>query len=324
MAYDTSISLPWYMSTYDLPSPGMLPNIQRTAVTGYNRNSIIGYNTNSNCSSACRTFTLPAPNYSIVFIQHIRNVSIFNMYIYKKIHKINNSIDNLSKRLGGNTYSYESLPTSLPASYDASLKQSIPLIPSDDALLDSYFWPYPDGDCTKFTIEKEVLKDACVLHLIGTPEDVEELSMLPGIIVRDASDETFRFIKSNVLSGSNIFGILHAEGQLIKYKLETYYRNLGPDWWPTFNSRIKELKMKETDLYDRPYSECSDFMNPKYMYTVEPTYTQQINPDDRVYKICIQMSDDLVATAYKKSNFFISIRNNKKKMSIKNFIEYLS
>ena len=82
--------------------------------------------------------------------------------------------------------------------------------------------------------------------------------------------------------------------------------------------------MKETDLYDRPYSECSDFMNPKYMYTVEPTYTQQINPDDRVYKICIQMSDDLVASAYKKSNFFISIRNNKKKMSIKNFIEYLS
>ena len=326
MAYDTSISLPWYMSTYDLPSPGMLPNIQRTAVTGYNRNSIIGYNTNSNCSSACRTFTLPAPNYSIVFIQHIRNVSIFNMYIYKKIHKINNSIDNLSKHLGGNTYSYESLPTSLPASYDASLKQSIPLIPSDDALLDSYFWPYLDGDvfCTKFTIEKEVLKDACVLHLIGTPEDVEELSMFPGIIVRDASDETFRFIQSNVLSGSNIFGILHAEGQLIRYKLETYYRNLGSDWWPTFNSRNKELKMKETDLYECPYSECSDFMNPKHMYTVEPTYTQQINPDERVYQICIQMSDDLVATAYKKSNFFISIRNNKKKMSIKNFIEYLS
>ena len=324
MAYNTSISLPWYMSTYDLPSPGMLPNIQRTAVTGYNRNSIIGYNTNSNCSSACRTFTLPAPGYSIVFIQHIRNVSIFNMYIYEKIHKINNSIDSLSKHLGGNTYSYESFPASLPASYDASLKQSIPLIPSDDALLDSYFWPYPDGYCTKFNIEKEVLKDACMLHLIGTPEDVEELSMLPGIIVREVSDETFRFIQSNVLSGSNIFGILHAEGQLIRYKLETYYRNLGPDWWPTFNSRIKELKMKETNLYERPYSECSDFMNPKYMYIVEPTYTQQINPDERVYQICIQMSDDLVATAYKKSNFFISIRNNKKKMSIKNFIEYLS
>ena len=324
MAYDTSISLPRYMSTYDLPSPDMLPNIQRTAVTGYNSNSIIGYNTNSNCSSACRTFTLPASNYSIVFIQHIRNVSIFNMYIYEKIHKINNSIDNLSKHLGGNTYSSGFLQASLPASYDASLKRSIPLIPSDDALLDSYFWPYPDGDCTKFIIEKEVLKDACVLHLIGTPEDVEELSMLPGIIVRDVSDETFRFIQSNVLSGSNIFGILHAEGQLIRYKLETYYRNLGTDWWPTFNSRIKELKMKETDLYDRPYSECSDFMNPKHMYTVEPTYTQQINPDERVYQICIQMSDDLVATAYKKSNFFISIRNNKKKMSIKNFIEYLS
>ena len=198
------------------------------------------------------------------------------------------------------------------------------MIPSDDALLDSYFWPYPDGDCTKFTIEKEVLKDACVLHLIGTPEDVEELSMFSGIIVREVSDETCRFIKSNVLSGSNFFGILHAEGQLIKYKLETYYRNLGPDWWPTFNSRIKKLMTEETDLHERPYSERSDFMNPKHLTTIEPTYTQQINPDERVYQICIQMSDDLVATAYKKTNFFISIRNNKKKMSIKNFIEYLS
>ena len=318
MAYDT-INVPWYMSTYDLPSPGMLPNIQRTAVTGYNRNSIIGYNTNSNCSSACRTFTLPSPDYSIVFIQHIRNVSIFNMYIYEKIHKINYNTDNQSEYLGGNTYI-----ESLPASYDASLKKSIPLIPSDDALLDSYFWPYPDGDCTKFTIEKEVLRDACVLHLIGTPEDVEELSMFPGIIVRDVSDETFRFIQSNVLSGSNIFGILHAEGQLIKYKLETYYRNLGPDWWPTFSSRTQKLMTEETDLYEHPYSECSDFMNPKHMQTIEPTYTQQINPDERVYQICIQMSDDLVTTAYKKTNFFISIRNNKKKMSIKNFIEYLS
>ena len=321
MAYDTSfINVPWYISTYDLPSPGMLPSIQRTAVTGYNRNSIIGYNTNSNCSNTCRTFTLPNPGYSIVFIQHIRNVSIFNMYIYEKIHKINNGIDKLSEPLGGNTYSIESLP----ASYDASLKKCIPLIPSDDALLDSYFWPYPDGDCTKFNIEKEVLKDACVLHLIGTPEDVEELSMFPGIIVREVSDETCRFIKSNVLSGSNFFGILHAEGQLIKYNLETYYRNLGPDWWPTFNSRIKNLMTEETDLHERPYSECSDFMNPKHLTTIEPTYTQQINPDERVYSICIQMSDDLVATAYKKTNFFISIRNNKEKMSIKNFIEYLS
>ena len=320
MAYDT-INLPWYISPHDLPSPGMLPNIQRTAVTGYNRNSIIGYNTNSNCSSACRTFTLPSPGYSVVFIQYIMNVSIFNMYIYEKIHKINNGIDKPSEHLDSNKVYVDYLPS---LSIDSSLKKSMPLIPSDDALLDSYFWPYPDGDCTKFTIEKEVLKDACVLHLIGTPEDVEELSVLPGLIVRDVSDETFRFIQSNVLSGSNIFGILHAEGQLIRYKLETYYRNLGPDWWPTFSSRTQKLRTEETDLYERPYSECSDFMNPKHMTTIEPTYTQQINPDDRVYKICIQMSDDLVATAYKKSNFFISIRNNKEKMSIKNFIKYLS
>ena len=307
MAYDT-INLPWYMSAHDLPSPGMLPSIQRTAVTGYNRNS--------NSCRSLRTATIP----DIVFIQYIRNVSIFNMYIYEKIHKINNGTDNLPEHLDGNKVYVDYLPSS---SIDSSLK-TIPLIPSDDALLDSYFWPSPDGNCMNFTIEKEVLKDACVLHLIGTPDDVEELSMFPGLIVRDVSDETFRFIQSNVLSGSNYFGILHTEGQLIRYNLETYYRNLGPDWWPTYNSRIKNHMMKETDLYDSPYSECSDFMNPKHLYTIDPTYTQQINPDDRIYKICIQMSDDLVATAYKKSNFFISIRNNKEKMSIKNFIEYLS
>ena len=242
------------------------------------------------------------------------------MYIYDKIHKINNDIDNLSEHLDDNTYvDYLPLPV-----IESSLKKSVPLIPSDDALLDSYYWPSPDGNCMNFTIEKEVLKDACFLYLIGTPEDVEELSMFPGIIVREVSDETFRFIRTNVLTDYNISGILHTKDQLIKYKLETYYGNLGPDWWPTFASRTKELMTKETDLYDRPYSECSDFMNPKYLYTIEPTYTQQINPDDRVYKICIQMSDDLVASAYKKSNFFINIRNHKEKMSIKNFIKYLS
>lgn len=36
------------------------------------------------------------------------------------------------------------------------------------------------------------------------------------------------------------------------------------------------------------------------------------------------MSTDLIRTAYERSNFFIDIRNTKKKMSIKNFIEYLS
>ena len=39
MAYDT-IYVPRYISAYDLPGPDMLPNKQRTEVTGYNRNSI--------------------------------------------------------------------------------------------------------------------------------------------------------------------------------------------------------------------------------------------------------------------------------------------
>ena len=79
-----------------------------------------------------------------------------------------------------------------------------------------------------------------------------------------------------------------------------------------------------TGIYDQPYSECSDFQDPKTLETINPYYEQQINPDERVYKIYIQMSNDLITTAYERSNFFIEIRNSKKKMSIKNFIEYLS
>ena len=94
---------------------------------------------------------------------------------------------------------------------------------------------------------------------------------------------------------------------------------------PDCMSILSSMPQKQsTDLYDCPYFECSDFMNPKHMTTIEPTYTQHLNPDERVYKICIQMSDDLAVSAYKKSNFFISIRNHKEKMSIKNFIKYLS
>lgn len=139
------------------------------------------------------------------------------------------------------------------------------------------------------------MENACALYLIGTPEDVEDLSMFPGLIVREVSDETRLFIKDAVSTS-----ILHAQSQLIKYKLETYY-----DVVPY-------------------YCECADFQDPMLLETISPSYEQQINPDERVYKIYIQMSDDLITTAYERSNFFIDIRNSNKKMSIKNFIKYLS
>ena len=157
------------------------------------------------------------------------------------------------------------------------------------------------------------IENACALYLIGTPEDVEDLSMFPGLIVREVSDETRLFIKDAVSTS-----ILHTQSQLIKYKLETYY-DVVPRWDRT-------LEDPTTGLFDddHPYCERADFQDPILLETISPSYEQQINPDERVYKIYIQMSDDLITTAYERSNFFIDIRNSNKKMSIKNFIKYLS
>ena len=124
----------------------------------------------------------------------------------------------------------------------------------------------------------------------------------------------FTFFIKDAVSTS----ILHTQSQLIKYKLETYY-DVVPRWDRT-------LEDPTTGLFDddHPYCECADFQDPILLETISPSYEQQINPDERVYKIYIQMSDDLITTAYERSNFFIDIRNSNKKMSIKNFIEYLS
>ena len=169
-----------------------------------------------------------------------------------------------------------------------------------------------------FMDEREAwMENACALYLIGTPEDVEDLSMFPGLIVREVSDETPHFIKNGISTS-----ILHTQSQLIKYKLETYY-DVVPGC-------AKSLEDPTTGLFDddHPYwidsSERADFQDPTLLETISPSYEQQINPDERVYKIYIQMSDDLITTAYERSNFFIDIRNSNKKMSIKNFMKYLS
>lgn len=47
------------------------------------------------------------------------------------------------------------------------------------------------------------MKDACFLYLIGNPEDVEELIMLPGIIVRGVYDETYNFTSEYFFKGDS-------------------------------------------------------------------------------------------------------------------------
>ena len=170
------------------------------------------------------------------------------------------------------------------------------------------------------------MRDTCFLYLIGNPEDVEELIMLPGIIVRAVYDETNNFTSEYLIKYANSYSVLHTKGQLIKYRLDSYYEVM-PTWYNDYNGYGLLPTNSEGDiieLLDQPYSECPEFKDPKYLNTINPVCVHHINPDEHVYKIYIQMSADLIRTAYERSNFFINIRNTKKKMSIKNFIEYLS
>lgn len=112
---------------------------------------------------------------------------------------------------------------------------------------------------------------SCELQLIGTPEDVEDLSMFPGILIRDVYDNTDSFFIFN----------------------EDYS-------YPEFQSSI-------------------------IFNIFEVLYEQRLNPDERIYSIYIQMSDELIKSIYSKPNFFLAFDKSKqKRMSIKNFIKYLS
>lgn len=112
---------------------------------------------------------------------------------------------------------------------------------------------------------------SCKLQLIGTPEDVEDLSMLPGILIRDVFDDTDSFFIFN----------------------EDYS-------YPEFQSSI-------------------------IFNIFEVLYEQRLNPDERIYSIYIQMSDELIKSIYSKPCFFLAFDKSKqKRMSIKNFIKYLS
>ena len=245
----------------------------------------------------------------------VSNVSTFNKYIFEKIRKINKDIDaELPEPFDDSVYNdtgqnYTDLFNRYLASNSLVKGSYLPFNLSHGAPGGQIYWYDID-----FMDEREAwIENACALYLIGTPEDVEELSMFPGLIVREVSDETRLFIKDAVSTS-----ILHTQSQLIKYKLETYY-DVVPRWDRT-------LEDPTTGLFDddHPYCERADFQDPILLETISPSYEQQINPDERVYKIYIQMSDDLITTAYERSNFFIDIRNSNKKMSIKNFMKYLS
>lgn len=318
----SSTFLPWYHTYYDHDSPPQgidnngnpvplfdppgengvncpkgqdFSKLQGTTATGYNRNSM----------QSIGTFDYNAYNKhwynSIYRTVSVNNVSTFNKYIFEKIRKINKDINaKLSDLFGDSVYDIEQNYTDL---FNKYLRHKA----TESLSKGSYFSPPPRGQIYWYDIdfmdEREAwMESACALYLIGTPEDVEDLSMFPGLIVREVSDETRLFIKDGISTS-----ILHTQSQLIKYKLET-------------PRCVRSLKDPTAGLY----VERADFQDPMLLETISPSYEQQINPDERVYKIYIQMSDDLITTAYERSNFFISIRNSNKKMSIKNFMKYLS
>ena len=282
------------------------PDFSKFTATGYNRNSM----------QSIGTFDYNAYNmhwYNNIYrTVSVNNVSTFNKYIFEKIRKINKDIDaELPEPFDVSVYNdtgqnYTDIFNRYLASNSLVKGSYLPFNLSHGAPGGQIYWYDID-----FMDEREAwIENACALYLIGTPEDVEELSMFPGLIVREVSDETRLFIKDGISTS-----ILHTQSQLIKYKLETYSR------W----SRTLKAEDPTTGLFDdRSYCERANFQDPMLLETISPSYEQQINPDERVYKIYIQMSDDLITTAYERSNFFIDIRNSKKKMSIKNFIEYLS
>ena len=285
------------------------PDFSKFTATGYNRNSM----------QSIGTFDYNAYNmhwYNNIYrTVSVSNVSTFNKYIFEKIRKINKDIDaELPEPFDDSVYNdtgqnYTDLFNKYLASNSLVKGSYLPFNSPPSPPRGQIYWYDID-----FMDEREAwIENACALYLIGTPEDVEDLSMFPGLIVREVSDETRLFIKDAVSTS-----ILHTQSQLIKYKLETYY-DVVPRWDRT-------LEDPTTGLFDddHPYCERADFQDPILLETISPSYEQQINPDERVYKIYIQMSDDLITTAYERSNFFIDIRNSNKKMSIKNFMKYLS
>ena len=246
-------------------------------------------------------YYMPGPYYSN--ISAINNVTEFNNYIFERfLDKCLNKVNQNDK---------------------AKSDDSINLIYCESVHPNQNTHFYNELFNEKINNNILWMKDACFLYLIGIPEDVEELIMLPGIIVREVYDETNNFSSEYLIKYTNSCSILDTKDQLIKYRLDSYYEVM-PEWYNEYGLIPTNSEGDIIELLEHPYSECPEFKDPKCLKTINPVCMQQINPDEHVYKIYIQMSADLIRTAYERSNFFINIRNTKKKMSIKNFIEYLS
>ena len=266
----------------------------------------------------------------------ISNVTLFNNYIYLNISKTKNICNETLNEYIKYLNSVQVNPTHTD-DFDTYYTQlSKMLIYKDKDLQDPInYSSYLEGlllfngnhlSDDAFTGWK-FIDNICALYLIGTPEDVEELSMLPGIFIREVYDKTSEFIFDDI----NIHSTLHSKSQLIIYKIGTYYAS-EPKWWKNWKNNKDMRFFREQDfitlydIHDVPYSECPVFRKPSLSNNgiIYPCYKQHLNPDERVYKICIQMTDNLIRKSYERSNFFIIIRNQKEKMSIKNFIKYLS
>lgn len=234
----------------------------------------------------------------------VHNVTTFNKYIFDNfIRMINKEQDNETPEcVDDNAYSKNVMLECLNKYPNYLSFRDL----SPKSVFTTYYQDYMNLADPNY----ELKKDSCELHLIGTPEDIEDLLMFPDLIVIEVSDNTDLF--------TMYYSSLYAKNQIINYRLDTYYDKI-PNWW-----YYHIIEASPIDLYDNVYSECTDFKDPRSFCTIHPCYKHMLNPDERVYKIYIKMSDDLIVTAYERSNFFISIRNSKEKMSIKNFLKYLS
>ena len=236
----------------------------------------------------------------------VHNVTTFNKYIFDNIRKINKEQDKETPEcIDDNAYSKNVMLECLNKYPDYLSFRDL----NPKNAFTTYYQDYMDLADPNY----ESKKDSCELHLIGTPEDIDDLLIFPDLIVIEVSDNTNLF--TMYYSSKSL---LYAKNQIINYRLDTYY-DKEPNWW---SDHI--IEASPIDLYDNVYSECTDFKDPGSFYTIHPLYKHMLNPDERVYKIYIKMSDDLIVTAYERSNFFIDIRNSKKTMSIKNFLKYLS
>ena len=251
----------------------------------------------------------------------VSNVTTFNKYIYERA--VSNVNDDMTKdsisctvsQIGDSSQlTYYKSSSSNQNGFNDIQKEYQPMLAPYYIMDYCDFTSRPIGeDETYYGVARNYnwFNESCKLHLIGTPDDIDELSMFPGIMVREVSDETHRFI-----SDYNCTSILHTKNQHIKCKYVTYYDTILAD-------SSKPINFSTENLYDRNYSAV--FRNPKRLLeTISPFYEEMLNPDERVYMIYIQMSDDLIKIAYERLNFFLGILNSKEKISIKNFLKYLS